>query len=424
MDFIERVPKVAGEMYLEANKEKLGLTDKEIEHLVRHRAGSPAFLIGGRGKPLYNNVLLFFNPFIQGWRATAASAKEGPGNFAAHVAVNAMLPRAIMYLMAIGVMGTGIKKMMDDVSEYDKSNYLVLPLARTKNGKTVILRIPQSENLRAIGGMFWKLLTARKAKDMADLGDYMADQVPGLSPALSIPLDIGVYAGGKNPYDYFRGKYAINERIFEAGGMRSHKQFIKYLWNRAGGNIIYKFDTDNIDEIKGALEKVLGLPLVGNTLGRFVKVTNYGTFERIRERQEERRGKKTDKALTLKEAIADFVMLQDEKIVGEHIAQFYKELVQEGLAVDSAGKPIPLTDFVKRVRAAAELRHDSAYMNAIIYGDPDDQLVALEVAKEDLSPAEFEALRIEAIQSGYLSVETQKRFLIEEYKRNQGAVAR
>ena len=34
---------------------------------------------------------------------------------------------------------------------------------------------------------------------------------------------------GNNPYDWFRGNYVIDEQVFSAGGMRSHKEFVKWL---------------------------------------------------------------------------------------------------------------------------------------------------------------------------------------------------
>jgi len=49
--------------------------------------------------------------------------------------------------------------MMSDASEYDLTNYIILPLGKdSKSGKTIYLRIPTDETSRLLGGVMWKAM--------------------------------------------------------------------------------------------------------------------------------------------------------------------------------------------------------------------------------------------------------------------------
>ena len=95
-------------------------------------------------------------------------------------------------------------------------------------------------------------------------------------------LDLMTYASGQNPFDRFRGRLAIDEQVFLAGGWRSHKEFAQYVSNQMGGGILYRFHTDDLNEIRGEIEKTVEFPIMSNILGRFIKVTDYGIREELR----------------------------------------------------------------------------------------------------------------------------------------------
>ncbi|NCO47127.1 MAG: hypothetical protein GW890_12400, partial [Vibrio sp.] len=99
----------------------------------------------------------------------------------------------------------------------------------------------------------------------------MAGGLPytGLNPFLGLTSDWKQYITGKNPYDPFRGKYVVPETVFEAGGKEAIKEMAKYSSNQLGGGIVYRFKGKSAEQVKGELEKVLGLPVAGNFLGRF-----------------------------------------------------------------------------------------------------------------------------------------------------------
>ncbi len=279
---MERAGKVGGYIYL---KKRFPAPKSKIAHDVRHYAGSPSFLTMGRGAPIVNNILLFANPQIQDWRENYRSFKEDKKNYAWKKMKYTLMPKLIMFGGSAGILGAALKHFYDQVSEYDKANYTIVPIGFTKSGKSVYLRIPNDESSRFLGGMIWKAITGEKDNVVSHLADYAGGQVPSLTPAYGNLVDIAQYASGKNPYDYFRGKYAIPEQVFKAGGARSHKAFLKYMANNSGAGIVYKFDTDDLDRIKTELEQFLRYPIVNNVVGRFIKVSDQGSrFEYSKDR--------------------------------------------------------------------------------------------------------------------------------------------
>ena len=302
---IERTPKVAAHLYL--SKKFPDLDAKTIGHIVRTQAGSPDFLRAGRGQPIYNNLLLFSNAMKEGYRGDYEALTKSPASFMYKRFKYTYMPKLLMYAATLGLLGTGIKQVMDGATEYDKANYNIIPLGLTDNGKSVYLRIPSDETGRFMGGILWKVLNRSRAGWVTNLLDYTAGQAPTINPGIEALVDAIQYAGGRNPYDAFKGRYAIPERIQEAGGKRRHMAFAKYLAQKAGAGIVYKFKYDDVGQITTELEKVLGYPFASNILGRFIKVTDYGKREDIREEVKLERQFNAREILDAKDAIRKIV---------------------------------------------------------------------------------------------------------------------
>lgn len=331
---LERTTKVGTYLYLQ--KYFPDMPKEVLGHVVRTRGGSPDFLRLGRAYPIYNNFLLFSNAMKEGYRGDYEALSENPAQFMWKKTKYNYIPKMIQWAGAAGLMGLGIKAIYDGASEYDKTNYIVIPLGMTKNGKSVYWRVPQDETGRLMGGILWKMMNHEKL-DMSDwmtgIADYMAGQAPTLNPGLSIPLAIVMYASGHNPYDYFRNRNAIPEQEFVAGGERARKAMAKWLANQAGANLVYRFDTDNIDEIRNDLEKFLNFPFASNLFGRFIKVSNYGIREDIKRAKKELRSKNMNQILDAKDTIAK--MVNQEPITPDDIAKLMlkPDIIERNLMV-------------------------------------------------------------------------------------------
>lgn len=292
LDFIQNVgemaetlPKAAG--YYELNNGK-PLTREQRSYLRKY-LGSPDFLAGGYMKQATNELFLFSNAIAQGMRSdfeVATQPNTRSGYWWKTAKIN-LLPKVLMLAASLGLFGAGVKKMMDDASEYDKTNYTIVPLG-SEGDKTVYLRIPQDEAGRLMGGLFWKGLSLLNPedkkevfKDLADVISFMGGQVPNMTPSITVPNAIYEYLSGENPYDDFRNRNVLTDQQYLAGGAVANKQMLKWVFEQLGGGIFYRFQIGDAQE-KGPVEKIFTAPLSGNIIGRFIKVSNFGETERLR----------------------------------------------------------------------------------------------------------------------------------------------
>jgi hypothetical protein len=283
------------------------MTDQEIAHLVRTVA-SPAFLRKGALYPIYNNLLMFSNANKEGLRAEAEAFRRGKSAWAIKTAAYVLLPRLIIKAIQAGLVVTAAAKIRDwfspddettgkmpkDVSlqemyglisEYDLANYLCAPVGMTDGGKVVYLRMPQQENARMIGGIFWKTMKSLSDRELHDVFSdtlsFAGGQVPRANPAFGLIGDIGKLLGGQNPTDTFRQQPMIDQTTWEAQDARTLKAAAKGLWNEAGGGILIRFRSEDSRSIQTDLEKALGAPFLGNVASRFVKVSDRGLWEDV-----------------------------------------------------------------------------------------------------------------------------------------------
>jgi hypothetical protein len=333
---IERMPKVAGYKYL---KEKFpDMDEATLMHMVRVRSGSPAFLRKGRAAPIYNNLLLYSNAAKEGPRANLEAFRDDPYEYMWKQTKYTVFPKFLMMAGAMGFLGLGIKAIYDRVSDFDLTNYYVIPIGLTPQGKAVTLRIPMDEMSRLVGGIMWKIYRHNEPKYWTNLADYMAGQAPTLTPTLDSIFDSALYALGRNPYDAFRGKYVLPEQLFKARDMRAHKAFAKYLANQMGASIIYRFKTDDLDRVKTELEEVLQYPILSNILGRFLKVSDAGERQAYRKEIDFYAMEDAREILDAKEVIVK--LFNDEPITYEDQLKLAKRpmLIEHNMLVQMARK--------------------------------------------------------------------------------------
>jgi len=415
---IEAMPKLAGYQYLKDHQKELGLDDMTIAHMIRGQIGSPDFLRRGGSYGLYNNIFMFSNSIKEGWRSDWEVMRDRPAEYWTKTAKVNFLPKILMFAAAIGAMGKGLKDIFDRVSEYDKTNYLVIPLGMTENGKAVYMRLPQDEAGRFASGLLWKMLTLNKGQSMANLADYMAGQAPTLAPPISLAMDVLTYATGKNPYDYFRGRTAIPDQVFEAGGARSHLAFLKYLANQGGASLIYRFPTDDVEKASTLTEKVLGAPIISNILGRFIKISNYGLHEQIQAVANKARQEVANKALDERDAIVASVN-SAAKPGPVEAAQLYAEMIKAGaLRREGGTSVVPFAQFKENYERFASRRTADPYINALVFARSNEERSALlKYYRESLSPDEYNKVVAQAMAGGHLTGKPLMLSYIEEKKK-------
>ena len=346
-DFIETLPKAAA-MY-EARGDKGHIRDLGAAQrsFIRRKVGSPDYLAGGTWKPVTNELLLFSNAIAQAWRAdyeVATDPKTRAGYVWKTASVN-LLPKLLMLAMTAGwlddLFGEWYGQVMAGVSEYDKTNYTIVPLGIDEKGQSIYLRLPQDDTGRVMGGLFWKLLRVAKGdKDvletMAQVMDYTAGQIPSMTPLLGAIDDTVTFASGRNPYDAFRGRNLFTKDEFDARYTDSAalKKFMGWQFQQLGGSILWKFyagETRPTDMTAG--QKVLDLPIVSNIAGRWLRISDFGQHETLREVKQgvvgETAGRRLHEKRELNKAIHSYMALQPwERSQGRRYS-FSKDIARE-----------------------------------------------------------------------------------------------
>jgi hypothetical protein len=337
---IETLPKVAAYMYM---KKKFPDLPKDfLAYFVRVGPGSPAFMHRGAAAPFYNNILLYSNAMKEGYRGMIQAVKIGGPEtqkllsskrrkleFGYKIFKYHVIPKIAMTLALAGFFGVGIKKIMEGVSEYDMTNYHIIPIGQTPSGRSVYLRVPQDEFGRLMGGITYKMLRAAMGSPKwgLELADYMAGQVPSLSPLAGATWDVGAYMTGHVPYDFFRMRPAYSEQVGEAGGIREAKEFAKYMSNKMGGGIVHRFGTDNPHEIEKEVEKWIAIPGLSNILGRWIRVSDYGVSEKIRkEALGPIRAELAERRLKARDALKKMIQNKHEDVTEAEKDALFEEL--------------------------------------------------------------------------------------------------
>ena len=339
-DFVETLPKAAAINHFTVDRKVSDLTESE-RAFIRERVGSPDFLAGGTYKPITNNLFLFSNAILQGWRSdikTALDAETSAGYLWKTVRVT-VLPKLIMAGAAAGMFGpkdeddedpdwydvamsgaigavagglpgaaiglaagawdssreesavsdyrSQMAKYMQMIPEYDKLNFTVVPLGIVEGGQLAYLRIPQDDTGRVIGALSWNLFKAAIADDDPDwiatfqaILDYTAGQVPGTVPAFDALKDSFELASGKNPEleFYDRSMFTEDEMTSLTGGQKWKQLALYELRNLGLAQVAGRYQSSR-PRARGKAQTLLEAPLIYNILGRWVRFTSAGVTQ-------------------------------------------------------------------------------------------------------------------------------------------------
>lgn len=334
----ERIPKFAGYTYFKEMRPDM--RDGEIADIVRTQIGSPAFLLGGRAKPVTNNIILFSQVFTTANRYNYRAWKSRPGEMALKAVYNSIAPKALMWTLKSGALlalwrAIGgdddddfgkwlnwMKRLYSRVSNYYMTNYAVIPLFEDENGKTVFITIPQDEMERYIGGMAYTILNSSNTgiDAMTDMFKLTGGQAPGLNPLIGVTNDVWQYLTGNPVWDSHLGRPALPDDLNKARTMESHKAMGLYLAQQLGLGVVSRFDPHNKDKAKSQIEQILGIPVADDIVSRWIRVSEYGVQEEIYKSIKEEEQIAARQRLKEKEAV-------NKKIAGKPLTREEKSIV-------------------------------------------------------------------------------------------------
>lgn len=430
-DFIETLPKAAA-IYEYRGAGTIAEIPADIRSRIRRTIGSPDFLAGGTYKPITNEVLLFSNAIVQALRsdldvATAPATRTG---FWWKTAKLNILPKLLAFAVLFGLAVSDddeaddspvmtkwreIRRAWRGISEYDMTNYLSIPLGLDEKGNAVYVRLPQDDAGRLIGGLTWKLLRAfRGDREVLDVAmgvlDYTAGQGPSLTPTLQVGTNVAQFAAGRNVYDPFRSRFLFTEDELKAGGWRAAQKFVGYEFQQLGGGILWRFSpgaTRPREQTTG--QRILDLPVLSNIVGRWIRISNYGEIEHLREteqkvQQGEARGRLAEREAVM-EALRSYLKLPAaERTMGKQQALAHG--IVDHLYADKAprDRAEEYRDVLKKIRMGIQRGGADALTDTVLSATSTAQKVAvLLAAAESMGRAKFSEWMFRATQEQVIS---------------------
>lgn len=419
-NMIETLPKVAGVFALEGKMNPI-----EMRSFVRKYVGSPDFLAGGRDKKSVNEILLFANAIAQGIRSdyTIATEPKSRGAYWWKTAQSELLPKALMLAVTAGLFGDWLKEIFDKVSEYDKTNYTIIPLGEDENGKAVYFRMPSDETGRLIGGTFWKLATAlgspeklAELETYTDIMTYAGGQVPSVSPVVQLgAFTIPSFIAGNNPYDFFRGRPILTDEQQLAGGSERLKPFLSYMFQQMGGNVFMKLNyNETVPKNPSLSEKIVSLPLASNIAGRFIKVSNYGETEKLRAITDDIKSENAQENIANRRVVFDYVDQAQGKPYAEQ-QKLKRDMINEiiGDKIVSKEDRQKKSTLEKRFTTLLIRGEADPKVDLLVTAQSNEEKVALLTEyQKTMSKEKFEELRRFIIKNKVVSSEAYRQFIV------------
>ena len=131
----------------------------------------------------------------QGWRADGSAFMKNKRSVGTKYVAYTVMPKIAQIGAQAGLMGLAYSALFDGVSEWDKTNYIVMPLGKTPDGRVVYFRMPQDESARAINGVLVKSFNAMTEESLghknkaSGMFEYISGNGLSLNPIFDFVID-------------------------------------------------------------------------------------------------------------------------------------------------------------------------------------------------------------------------------------------
>jgi hypothetical protein len=273
----EALPKLAAYGMLGKTK---GWSKEETAFYVRNQIGTPNVYKKGSRAVFNGSFLPYINVFTRGMEADVAllrgktvgpeSRSRKAAEFWRRMTEASFVPSLLQAMAMVGVFGAALKKVYDGFSDYDKTNYLIIPLGTWETDtvygyKSAGIRIRLTETMRFANAFLQHVVTRAADNDpaasasLAGLVEFGAGQVPGVHPLVKLGSSWAQFASGIQPRDSFRGSPVVQTADWKAGGWDRTKGMLAYTWSESGLGGMVRFDpkSQNIMEFSASATPVV-----------------------------------------------------------------------------------------------------------------------------------------------------------------------
>jgi hypothetical protein len=385
---VEFSSKAAMKRYLDKNYPKMDA--KEKNWYIRNAAGTPILGRSGNWNPYLSNLLMFYNPNMQGYVGDIEAFRRDPAGLPKQI-FGQILKEAITvipYMMLIGAARAGkfpvasedAKRWAEGVPSRMFSQGFVLPTGFTADGDSGVMLIPTRPITRLMLTAAYqtmnKLMTGTFSP--VDIGGSILGEVgsglPSVTPFLQTPASVSEYMDKKNPTD-FMGREAIDPQVFasdERAWMRL--SMLTHIAQQGWGGPLNalgftgfaraKLSTRNPkkekpeesqttpEQINSAIKSLTSFP-VTNILGGLFKFTSAGNKELVDMRAEASMRRYESDKLAVKRVInalinKDPLTPEEQQLIRNPLYQRYattllmNELEMQAISESEAADAMPL----------------------------------------------------------------------------------
>ncbi len=305
---VEFASKAAMKNYLDKNYPDMSQTDKNW--YIRNAAGTPVLGRAGNWNPYLSNMLLFYNPNMQGiagdWQAFKKNPIENSLKRMATIAPYMMLVAAAR----AGMLNEDLKKWAEGIPSAFFGRGFVLPTGFSADGDSGAFIVPTDPATRSLLAAAYQAVNKMQNGTFSptDIGGSIlgeaAEGLPSVTPIAKTIQSGYQYLTGENPKD-FMDRPAIDPTVFASdkdwqkrAAMMTH--FAQQGWggplnalgftNMARMQLETRTPKPRVSEqtaaqmANTAIKDLMGVPVIGYPLGGLFKFTSAG----IRELAEDR----------------------------------------------------------------------------------------------------------------------------------------
>jgi len=379
------------------------ISSGKLAHDLRNFTGTPNWRKKGTQTKTTNAIFMFSNIFKEGYKTDSQMATQPKtrGGWWRKTVKKEIGAKLLMFLASAGVFGDDLKDFYDKQSEYDKTNYNVIPLGFTEEGKAIAIRIPSDEGGRLIGAIFWKMMnTAYKGdpEGLQQIFAFGAGQLPSVSPAINIAGVWSQYIGGQNPYDTFRGKNIIDNTTWNAGGGAALKKMVYWTVNQSGQVNLATYDTSSESGVEKAIRVT---PLIN----RFIRITDYGIKEQAKEITEPVIQQAARDVIKEREVISEYIgdmrKRGDEKLTRKEMNQVAIDII--GHKYSNKEEKQRYDRIMKKIELRSLRGTDIRLETLIDTRTNKEKLALFEAYKDGMSPNEYADLVRSAYKNDIIS---------------------
>lgn len=398
--------KIAGYKYLKKHSMK---SEREIMHDVRTLVGTPNSRRQGRLHWLLNNIFMFSNIGKEGMRSTWESFRTKPTAYLWKTSALNILP--LLTLLGAGAAGVEwVKKILEELSQYDLESKTIIPTPYTVNNKPVAIAIPEDYQGMVVRKLVFNILNKDVGGSLKALWDAKPYQ---WHPMIKIGNAMfQYYILGNNPKDTFRNRDIIPRDKFEVGGLTASKAIWKHVWNELGGSLFYRFPYDDVVEDFKSVE-TLKKTFPMNALGDFLIISNEGIKQSSYEIQDKLDQAYAKRRFDVKQEIKKSINSSDvRKTDKEILKELYIPLARKKLFDYKTTSP---TEFINKYRRLESKKEDNPYLDSLENAQRNEVKEALlDEYSQKLSRKEMLQLLSTALKEKILTDEFTKKYLIKQ----------